>query len=185
MTAGSAPGTWEWWKTATCGCSAGSTEVVISGGHNVYPAEVEDVLLGYPDVVEVAVSGTPSDEWGEVVTAWVVPASAKLDVEALLAARRSGLAPYKRPRIVRHGGDVSRATRWARCSAGCSVESVQTASVDFATVRIAFGNGRGDGSHELRCAGTWRVCGHEVVSVAAGRGLAGSRACGRRGGRGR
>jgi acyl-CoA synthetase (AMP-forming)/AMP-acid ligase II len=77
------------------------TEVVISGGHNVYPAEVEDVLLGYPDVAEVAVSGTPSDEWGEVVTAWVVPASGNLDVEALLAHAASGLAPYKRPRIVR------------------------------------------------------------------------------------
>jgi malonyl-CoA/methylmalonyl-CoA synthetase len=77
------------------------TEVVISGGHNVYPAEVEDVLLGYGGVAEVAVSGTPSDEWGEVVTAWVVPASGKLDVEALLAHAASELAPYKRPRIVR------------------------------------------------------------------------------------
>jgi malonyl-CoA/methylmalonyl-CoA synthetase len=77
------------------------TDVVISGGHNVYPAEVEDVLLGYPDVAEVAVSGTPSDEWGEVVTAWVVSASGNLDVDALLAHAASGLAPYKRPRIVR------------------------------------------------------------------------------------
>jgi malonyl-CoA/methylmalonyl-CoA synthetase len=77
------------------------TEVVISGGHNVYPAEVEDVLLGYPGVAEVAVSGSPSDEWGEVVTAWVVPASGSLDVEALLAHAASGLVPYKRPRIVR------------------------------------------------------------------------------------
>jgi malonyl-CoA/methylmalonyl-CoA synthetase len=77
------------------------TEVVITGGHNVYPAEVEDVLLSYPDVAEVAVSGTPSDEWGEVVTAWVVPASGKLDVDALLEHAAEGLAPYKRPRIVR------------------------------------------------------------------------------------
>jgi malonyl-CoA/methylmalonyl-CoA synthetase len=78
-----------------------ATEVVISGGHNVYPAEVEDVLLSHPDVAEVAVSGTPSDEWGEVVTAWVVPESGSLDVEALLAHAATGLAPYKRPRIVR------------------------------------------------------------------------------------
>ena len=56
--------TWELSKTATSGCSGRVTEVVISGGHNVYPAEVEDVLLGYPEVAEVAVSGTPSDEWG-------------------------------------------------------------------------------------------------------------------------
>ncbi len=84
------------------------TEVVISGGHNVYPAEVEDVLLRHPDVAEVAVSGTPSDEWGEVVTAWVVPASGKLDVEALLAHAATGLAPYKRPRIVRQVDSLPR-----------------------------------------------------------------------------
>jgi acyl-CoA synthetase (AMP-forming)/AMP-acid ligase II len=75
--------------------------VVITGGHNVYPAEVEDVLLSFPEVAEVAVSGTPSDEWGEVVTAWVVPASGPLDVDALLEHAAAGLAPYKRPRIVR------------------------------------------------------------------------------------
>jgi malonyl-CoA/methylmalonyl-CoA synthetase len=85
-----------------------STEVVISGGHNVYPAEVEDVLLGFPEVVEVAVSGTPSEEWGEVVTAWVVSASAKLDVDGLLASASGALAPYKRPRIVRQVDSLPR-----------------------------------------------------------------------------
>ena len=50
-----------------------STDLIISGGYNVYPAEVEDVLLGHPSVAEVAVTGAPSDEWGEVVCAWVVP----------------------------------------------------------------------------------------------------------------
>jgi malonyl-CoA/methylmalonyl-CoA synthetase len=85
-----------------------STEVVISGGHNVYPAEVEDVLLGFPEVVEVAVSGTPSEEWGEVVTAWVVSASAKLDLEGLLAHASAALAPYKRPRIVRQVDSLPR-----------------------------------------------------------------------------
>jgi malonyl-CoA/methylmalonyl-CoA synthetase len=85
-----------------------STEVVISGGHNVYPAEVEDVLLGFPDVVEVAVSGTPSEEWGEVVSAWVVSASAELDVEGLLAHASAALAPYKRPRIVRQVDSLPR-----------------------------------------------------------------------------
>jgi acyl-CoA synthetase (AMP-forming)/AMP-acid ligase II len=84
------------------------TEVIISGGHNVYPAEVEDVLLQHPDVAEVAVSGTPSDEWGEVVTAWVVPASGKLDIEALLLHAAAGLAPSKRPRIVRQVDSLPR-----------------------------------------------------------------------------
>ncbi len=49
-----------------------SKELIITGGYNVYPAEVEDVLLGHPGVAEVAVNGTPSEEWGEVVTAWIV-----------------------------------------------------------------------------------------------------------------
>ena len=46
-------------------------ELIISGGFNVYPREVEDVLRAHPAVVDVAVVGTPSDEWGEIVTAYV------------------------------------------------------------------------------------------------------------------
>lgn len=76
-------------------------DVIISGGYNVYPAEVEDVLLGHPGVAEAAVSGTPSEEWGEEVTAWVVPAGAPPAVEALVAYAAERLAPYKRPRAVR------------------------------------------------------------------------------------
>ena len=81
-----------------------SKELVISGGFNVYPAEVEDVLGAHPAVREVAVTGTPSDEWGEVVTAWVVPSDGggSPDLGRVLqrfAAER--LAPYKCPRIVR------------------------------------------------------------------------------------
>lgn len=75
-------------------------DVVISGGFNVYPAEVEHVLLGHPAVAEVAVTGTPSEEWGEVVTAWIVPAG-DLDAEDLLRFAAAQLAPYKRPRLVR------------------------------------------------------------------------------------
>ncbi len=78
-----------------------STELIISGGYNVYPAEVEDVLLGHPSVAEVAVTGAPSEEWGEVVCAWVVPDGASPpDVDALLAYAAERLAPYKRPRRV-------------------------------------------------------------------------------------
>ena len=47
-------------------------ELIISGGFNVYPREVEDVLLTHPGVADVAVVGEPSDEWGEVVVAVVV-----------------------------------------------------------------------------------------------------------------
>lgn len=76
-------------------------DLIISGGFNVYPAEVEDVLLRHPAVAEVAVAGTPSDEWGEVVTAWVVPGVAGLDAESLLRFAAGELASYKRPRLVR------------------------------------------------------------------------------------
>jgi malonyl-CoA/methylmalonyl-CoA synthetase len=77
-------------------------ELIISGGYNVYPREVEDVLLEHPSVAEVAVVGEPSDEWGEVVVAVVVPATADRDADALLAFAAEELAPYKRPRRVRY-----------------------------------------------------------------------------------
>ena len=79
-----------------------STELIISGGYNVYPAEVEDVLLGHPAVVEVAVTGVPSEEWGETVCAWVVSdGTAPPDADAVLAYAAARLAPYKRPRRIR------------------------------------------------------------------------------------
>jgi len=76
-------------------------ELIISGGFNVYPREVEDVLLAHPAVGEVAVVGEPSDEWGELVVAVVVPAGEPPSEEALLAHAARDLAPYKRPRRVR------------------------------------------------------------------------------------
>jgi malonyl-CoA/methylmalonyl-CoA synthetase len=76
-------------------------ELIISGGFNVYPREVEDVLLQHPAVVEVAVVGTPSDQWGETVTA-VVVTDGPPDDDALLAFAAERLAPFKRPRLVRH-----------------------------------------------------------------------------------
>ncbi|MET0895054.1 MAG: AMP-binding protein, partial [Acidimicrobiia bacterium] len=75
-------------------------ELIISGGFNVYPREVEDVLRNVPGVGDVAVIGTPSTEWGEVVTA-VVVVDGDFDADALLAYAAEQLAPYKRPRQVR------------------------------------------------------------------------------------
>jgi malonyl-CoA/methylmalonyl-CoA synthetase len=75
-------------------------ELIITGGFNVYPREVEEVLLGHPGVAEAAVVGTPSDEWGEVVTAYIVPAGA-LAANELTDYAAARLAGYKRPRIVR------------------------------------------------------------------------------------
>ena len=78
-----------------------SKELIISGGLNVYPTEVEDVLAHCPGVAEVAVTGTPSDEWGESVTAWVVADGPAPSLEDLRAHCQGLLAPYKQPRSVR------------------------------------------------------------------------------------
>jgi malonyl-CoA/methylmalonyl-CoA synthetase len=77
-----------------------SKELIISGGLNVYPREVEDVLLAHPGVAEVAVVGTPSEEWGETVTAFVVPGAEKPSDVALLEFAAQRLAPFKRPRAL-------------------------------------------------------------------------------------
>jgi len=77
-----------------------STDLIVSGGYNVYPVEVEDVLLLHPAVAEVAVTGTPSDEWGEAVTAWVVPDGPPPTDEELATFTAGLLAPYKRPRLL-------------------------------------------------------------------------------------
>ena len=73
------------------------TELIITGGHNVYPAEVEAVLARHPGVREVAVVGRPSAEWGETVEAFVV---GEPDLESLLELAATELAPFKRPRQV-------------------------------------------------------------------------------------
>jgi malonyl-CoA/methylmalonyl-CoA synthetase len=77
-----------------------SKELIISGGMNVYPAEVEDVLAAHPAVGEVAVTGTPSDEWGELVTAWVVADGRPPALSDLVDFSAASLAPYKRPRLL-------------------------------------------------------------------------------------
>ena len=74
-------------------------ELIISGGYNVYPREIEDLLRAQPGVVDAAVVGTPSEEWGEVVTAYL-EGPPDLDAEAVVAAAAGELAPYKKPRIV-------------------------------------------------------------------------------------
>jgi malonyl-CoA/methylmalonyl-CoA synthetase len=78
-----------------------SSDLIVSGGYNVYPVEIEDVLLLHPAVAEVAVTGTPSDEWGEAVTAWVVAEGQEPTADELVDFASEFLAPYKRPRLVR------------------------------------------------------------------------------------
>jgi fatty-acyl-CoA synthase len=71
----------------------------ISGGENVYPAEIERVYLEHPGVREIAVVGVPDPKWGEVGCAYVVPTpGAAFDAEALLAWGRERLAGFKLPK---------------------------------------------------------------------------------------
>ena len=74
-------------------------EMLISGGENVYPAEVEGVMMAHPQVVEAALIGVPDPRWGEVGRA-VVVARGALDHADLLAFMRARLAGYKVPKSV-------------------------------------------------------------------------------------
>ena len=77
-------------------------DLIISGGENVYPAEVEDALLSIEGVAEVAVIGVGDDRWGEVPAAFVVrrPGATGLDAAALRAACDGRLARYKQPKRI-------------------------------------------------------------------------------------
>ena len=76
-------------------------DMVVSGGENIYPAEVENVLLAIPGVADAAVIGIPDDKWGETVKAVVVPApDAQLDEGSIIALCRERLAHYKCPTSV-------------------------------------------------------------------------------------
>jgi malonyl-CoA/methylmalonyl-CoA synthetase len=84
-----------------------SKELIISGGYNVYPREVEDALLLHPAVSEVAVVGRPSEEWGETVVAFVVSAEG-VDPGNLVNFAAERLAPYKRPRQIHFVSELPR-----------------------------------------------------------------------------
>ncbi|ATQ44148.1 long-chain-fatty-acid--CoA ligase [Caulobacter mirabilis] len=76
-------------------------DMIVTGGENVYPAEVENAIFGCPGVADVAVIGVPSDRWGEEVRAVVVPAAgAEPDAQAVIAWVRARIAGYKTPKAV-------------------------------------------------------------------------------------
>jgi len=78
--------------------------VVISGGENVYPGEVENVLLTHPNILEAAVIGTPDEKWGECVTAVVtLKPNQEMSKEDLLAWCREQFPSYKCPRRIEFG----------------------------------------------------------------------------------
>ena len=79
-----------------------TSDMIVTGGYNVYPREVEDVLAGHPSVAQVAVVGIPDEVWGEAVTAFaVLHEGAAADEAALIAHAHGALAGYKAPKSVR------------------------------------------------------------------------------------
>jgi acyl-CoA synthetase (AMP-forming)/AMP-acid ligase II len=97
-----------WLYTGDVGCLAPdgfvtlidrSKDLIISGGSNIYPREIEEVLLRHPGVMQVSVVGAPDPEWGEEVVALVVPApGATVCAEALDALCLENIARFKRPK---------------------------------------------------------------------------------------
>ena len=84
-------------------------DVIITGGENVYTAEVEGVLLEHPGIAEAAVAGVPDERWGERVCALVVPHSGSdLDPNAIERHCRLSLAGYKVPRRIEFTTEVPR-----------------------------------------------------------------------------
>ena len=78
-----------------------TSDMIVTGGYNVYPREVEDALAAHPAVREVVVVGIPDDKWGEAVAAFVaLRAGESADDAALMAFARERLAGYKVPKSV-------------------------------------------------------------------------------------
>ena len=75
-----------------------SKDVIISGGSNIYPREIEEILLTHPDVAEVSVIGHPHPDWGEEVVAFVVLHGSEIDETSLDTLCLDNIARFKRPK---------------------------------------------------------------------------------------
>ena len=94
-----------------CGCSK---DLIIGGGLNIYPPEVERMLAEHPAVNVCVVIGCPDKEWGEMVTAVVVlDRCESVTDEELIRFCRERLAPYKSPKSIVFRDDL-RAMQWGR-----------------------------------------------------------------------
>ena len=83
-------------------------DMIISGGENVYPAEIENVILAHPEVIEVAVIGQPSEQWGESPFALVVRQGEELSETDVLQFCDGKLARFKLPKGVAFIGEIPR-----------------------------------------------------------------------------
>jgi len=88
------------------------SDMVVSGGVNIYPAEAEQVLIDHPAVLDVACIGVPNKDMGEELKALVIPApdTDKPDSEVLIAWCRERLSHYKCPRSLDYVDDIGRNT---------------------------------------------------------------------------
>jgi len=76
-------------------------DMIISGGFNIYPKEIENVIYSHPEIKEVAVIGVPDDQWGESVKAYVIPREGKaINEDDIIELCRSKLASYKKPKFI-------------------------------------------------------------------------------------
>ncbi len=83
-------------------------DMIISGGENVYPAEIENVILSHPQVTEVAVIGLPSAKWGETPLAIVVRSDPALGAQDVLAHCDGKLSRFKQPKAVEFIDEIPR-----------------------------------------------------------------------------
>lgn len=83
-------------------------DMIVSGGMNVFPAEVESALVDVPGLREIAVFGVPHEKWGETVVAVAVRSDPSLDEAAIIAAARERVASYKKPTVVRFVDELPR-----------------------------------------------------------------------------
>lgn len=86
-------------------------DLIVSGGMNVYPSEVESWIREHPGVAECVVVGIPHPRWGRAVAAAVVPATSALTSDDVIGWVRSGLASYKKPTLVDIRGAIPRDDR--------------------------------------------------------------------------
>jgi len=84
-------------------------DMIVSGGENIYPAEVENALVSHPNIADAAVIGIPDDRWGEATKAFIVQAEGeKLNEDEVISYVRTQIAGYKCPKTVEHIDELPR-----------------------------------------------------------------------------
>ena len=83
-------------------------DMIVSGGENIYPAEVENALMSHEKILDAAVVGIPDEKWGEAVKAFVVLSDSSLDEDQIISYTRTKIAGYKCPRSINFISELPR-----------------------------------------------------------------------------